>query len=973
MSPVPHGPVAPLADDSWEWDETDMTITEPEVPKHDLMHGLPAQPHLPLDNFPSDGTHCDLSQTADEDAQFSSRSSEPTSGLHPNETPQYLVPNNNNVYQVFSLHSVELYRQPEYCHTGFSSGRSGKQKQHILLKSMSKDSSFSSMESLPDVLGGLTSESRGDDRGIENQNPKSVGSKSCVQSVSSRRSESESGIVSDTGDTDTTTTNSGIQGEEEDLGGEEEGDGPRKDVSLFMLGNDRVAGYHQRRVKAKDNTKEKGRRRDVSRRSREDDKRRKHRKSGGETVEILINGHGIVTATDSDSDLDMKVMYSDMDTDKDKQLNGLETPHDLCRQVPSPVISQASSLESILALGVELFPSKDLLHRSSSLESCLVPACRSTDGDTGGSLASLGDQELCRTIEEGEAGKQKNNMSFPGEPSSGELSRRTLDLLKRLENIQSPLATKMTRSVSDMTLRSTSPQQSRLPPSASLGGSQLLGIAGFSRKGPPSLINESSATASLTELSSTEDSSLGSEDFAMLRNQRHLFQDPSAADNTNSSCHRKQCNGNGQRGADDADGPSLSLLVNVSCTSACTDEDEDDSDLLSSSTLTLTEEELGVREGEDEEQAGLSGASSGNEDDEDADGEEMGGPYILGLDYMKRELQTWIRSPRTSSSSVKTEAALLDELQCGTNLLSSFTSSSQSNEQCGFLCRTPAKPTEAGTGSSRSTRTQREEENRRNATRSYISQFVDDVENGNVDQSCLKGKDEDDELLREESSVFTKKGEPLRDYLFTKAPESIPGVGSLTANRVSTATASDLTSSPSCELLSFPTNQTSSLAEQLKGELPCHSPALPSPGPSPVDHCRSHGALHGGRTSAGGGGGRKAITIQEKFKFSSFVTEEAKREVIDRESSMPPKRRHSHSSCCGHLPSPAPLHPRSVDEGKKENVHNFVMEIIGMTSTALKNKESKPDESSPNHGSVQDQGPAPAAQIRDKVQNAWHI
>lgn len=314
MSPVPQGPVAPLADDSWEWDETDMTITEAE-PKPDLMHGLPAEPHLPLDNFPSDGIHCDMSQTADATGHFSemisNRSSEPTSGVYTSETSQNLVPNNNNVYQVFSLHSVELYRQPEYCHAGFSSGRSAKQKQHILLKSMSKDSSFSSMESLPDFLGGLTPDNRRDDQGTENQNRKSTDSKNCVQSASSRRSESESGIVSDTGDTDTTTTNSGIQGEEEDLAAEE-GDVQKMDTSLFIQGNDRISGYHQRRVKAKDGTKEKGRRRDISRRSREDDKRRKHRKSGGGTVEILINGHGLVTATDSDSDLDVKVTYVDI-------------------------------------------------------------------------------------------------------------------------------------------------------------------------------------------------------------------------------------------------------------------------------------------------------------------------------------------------------------------------------------------------------------------------------------------------------------------------------------------------------------------------------------------------------------------------------------------------------------------------------------------------------------------------------------
>lgn len=970
MSPVPAGPVAPLPDDSWEWDETDMTITESEpqeVTKTNLTHNLPTEPNLPSDSVLSDGNQPDRSQMAPPAHQCPEMRGRSTSEVQPNMMSQNLPPNNNNIYQVYSLHTVELYRQPQFCHTSSSLHKSGKRKQHLLLKSLSKDSSFSSIESLPDLLGDLMSDSRGGDRIVGYRDGESDGGRGSGQSTGSRRSGSESGIVSDTGDTETTTTNSEIQGEEEDQG-EEEGNVLRKDGSHLMLHQDSVTRCNQRRTKTEENMKEKGWRRDESRRNREEEKERRHRSGGGEAVEILMNGHGILTPADSDLDFEVgELCVVD-------QFNGLETPPALSHR--SPVISQGSSLESILALGVELFPSKDLLHRSASLESCLV-ACRSTDGDTGGSLASLGELDLgqSREVEGGEPGKQKKNESVQGEPSSGELSRRTLDLLKRLEDIQTPLATKMTRSVSDMTLRTSSPQRSRLPPSPSLGGAPLSGISGSSRKGPPSLINESSATASLTELSSTEDSSLGSEDFAMLRNRHHLFLDPTMAANSNSSSYRKRCHGNGRGGADEADAASLSLLVNVSCTSACTDEDEDDSDLLSSSTLTLTEEELGVRDGEDEVEDGLSGASSSNEDDEDDDEEEMEGSYVLGLEYMKRELQTWIRSPRTScSSSSKTEVGLLDELQCGTNLSSTFTSSSQNNDQHGFLHRTAAKFMETNT-SSGNNKTQRdhkeqeeEEENRRNATRSYISQFVDDVENGNVDQSSLKGKDEDDELLREESSVFTKKGEPLREsYVFAKTEESVHDVSDLMAKTESNPT-KELPSSPSCEPLPFQTKRASSLVGQLRGELPCHSSSVPSPPSlSPVEDCRSHDALQNSRPAAGG---RKAITIQEKFKFSSFVTEETKREVRDKESSLPPKKRHSsHSSCCSHLPSPAPLYPCSVDEGKKENVHDFVMEIIDMTSLALKSKENQPEEPNQNCGSIPDQGPASLAQIRDKVQN----
>ncbi|XP_074517322.1 A-kinase anchor protein 6 [Sebastes fasciatus] len=980
ISPVPVGPVAPPPDDSWEWDETDMTITEldpQEVPDHDLMHDLHSEPYLPSDTRLSNGNQPDGTGTsvpANQSPEMMRGGS--SSEVQPSVIYQTLPPNNNNIYQVYSLHTVELYKQPQFplSSSSMHKTKSGKRKQHLLLKSLSKDSSFSSIESLPDLLGGLTSNGRRGNVGCRDGENERESGRGSGQSARSRRSESESGIVSDTGDTETTTTTSDIQGEEEvDQGEEEEEEEDEEEQKHHLaLHKDNVTRYNQR-SKKEENVKEKGWRRDEMRRNREEEKRRRPRRGGGEAVEILINGRGILTPADSDSDFEVGGV--DITEFRVDQLSGLETPPALSRRASSPVLSQSSSLESMLALGGELFPSKDQLQRSASLESCLVP-CRSAE-ETGGSLASLGELDLgqSREVGGGEPEEEKNNQSVQGEASSGELSRRTLDLLKRLENIQSPLAAQMTRSVSDMTLRSSSLQQSRLPASPSLGGrhAPLSGISGCSRKGPPSLINESSATASLTELSSTEDSSLGSEDFAMLRNQRHLFLDPVAAANANSSSYRKRCHGNSRAGMDEADAASLSLVVNVSCTSACTDEDEDDSDLLSSSTLTLTEEELGVRDGEDEEEERLSGSSSGNEEDDDE--EEMEGSYVLGLEYMKRELQSWIRTPRTSSSS-KTEAGLRDELQCGPNLSSTFisssstSSSSQNKEQHCFQNRSKLIETNTNSGNNKRDQNEQEEdeENRRNATRSYISQFVDDVENGNVDQSCLKGKDEDDELLREESSVFTKKGESVREtYVFAKTGESVEDVGDLIVK----------TESTSCELLPFLSKRGSSLVGQLRGELPCHSASLPSPPSlSPVDDCRSHDASPGGRPAAAGG--RKAITSQEKFKFSSFVTEETRREVRDKESSLPPKKRHSshssHSSCCSHLPSPSSLRPRCVDDGRKENVHDFVMEIIDMTSVALKSKESQPEDpnQTDNRGSVPDQSPAPLAQIRDKVLEHSH-
>ncbi|XP_032364982.1 A-kinase anchor protein 6 [Etheostoma spectabile] len=980
ISLAPSGPVAPPPDESWEWDETDMTIAEvepQEEPDLDLMHSLPLEPNLSSDSFLSNGNQPDgirIGVPASPEMLSHVRD-----GSSSEVQPSVMSLNNNNVYQVYSLHSVELYRQPQFLHTSSSlhKTKSGKRKPpHLLLKSLSKDSSFSSIESLPDLLGGLMSNSRGGDRVVgERESGRGSG-----QSAVSRRSESESGIVSDTGDTETTTSNSEIQEEDEDQGGEEEED-ERKKQQTFKTAD---CGVHKddvtnQRTKKEESMKEKGWRRDEMRKNRDEEKRRRPRRGGGEAVEILIHGRGILTPADSDSDFEVGGLGVDSsETFKSRsdftefninKLRGLETPPAVSRRASSPVLSQGSSLESLLAVGVELFPSKDQLHRSASLESCLAP-CWSAE-DTAGSLASLGDLDLIGRGTEMEGAKPRNekkNESVQGEVPSGELSRRTLDLLKRLENIQSPLVATMTRSFSDMTLRSVSPQRSHLPASLSLGGrhAPLSGILGSSRKGPPSLIHESSATASLTELSSAEDSSVGSEDFAALGNQRHLFLDAGvAAANANSSSYGKRCHGNGRggQGTDEADAASLSLVVNVSCKSACTDEDEDDSDLLSSSTLTLTEEELGVRDEEDEgdgEDERLSGASSGNDEDE----EEMEGSYVLGLEYMKRELQSWIRS------SSKTEAGLRDELQCGTTL----SSGSQKMEPHRFQRRSKSMEANAIGGNNKTKRDRRgrdeeeeeeEEKNRRNATRSYISQFVDDVENGNVDPSCAKGEDEDDQLLREESSVFTKKGESLREsYGFVKMAAADDGdVIEKTGSKL-------LSPSPSRKLLPFLSNHASSLVGQLRGELPCHSSSFPSPPSlSPVEDCVSHDSLHAGRPAAGG---RKAITSQEKFKFSSFVTEETRREVRDKETSLPPKkRRNSRSSCCSHLPSPSAPPPRSVGEGAKENVHDFVMEIIDMTSLALKSKENQPED--PNQhdssGSNPDQGPASLAQIRDKVPN----
>lgn len=796
----PAGPPAPAPEDSWEWDETDMTVPETE-PESNPTHDRQTNPDQPSDRAQSTDSQLVRTQVRD---------------------PERAAPPHSNIFQVFSLHNVEFYQQPHCPLT--------KTKAPPPLKSLSKDSSLSSLESLPDLLGGLTSNTpRDGGRGQLDECP---------------RSDSESGIVSDTGDVETTASSSDVQAEEED---EEQEMLPKFPQSLRT-----------------DVCPETGRMRRTGGETQKKKEEEQKRRRGGEAIEILVNGHGILTPADSDDDVTMS---------NPEQYISLEPRPPLKCQGSSPVGSQSSSLESLLALGVDLFPSRDPLHRSASLETCLK-------------ASSLIDLDLDLDLGPETRGG--------GESAPGELSRRTLDLLKCLENIQNPL---MTRSVSEVTLGSSSPQRSLLPVSPSLGGQHPPLSGGFSQN---QLV-------------------WSSEDSFSHRNRR--------LDPNPKSCRRSRPNDRGP-GGDDPDVASLSMVVNVSCTSACTDEDEDISDLLSSSTLTLTEEELGVRE-EEEGEDRLTGMSSGDEEEEE-DEEDMDSSYILGMNFMKKELQSWIRSPCSSSSTLlsKTEAGLWGELQCGTPPSSSFASSA----------------TKDTNNKTEREEWERKEENRRSTPRSCVSHLVEDVKNGNVDQTCWRRRDEDDELLRNESSVFTETGDALTElYLNTRPDESNPDGVHL---REDTA-------------LSKPA---SSLVGELRGELPCHGVPLHSPpSPSVGEDCTSQHALHSSRAS----GGRRAINIQEKFKFSSLVTEETRREVRAKDPSPPPKKRSKSLSCCSHAPSSSPR-PQSRDQSTTGGMHSFVMELIDMASVALRNQEDQTEELNPR-ASIQDPSPGPLAQIRDKV------
>ncbi|MEE6522289.1 hypothetical protein FKM82_020756, partial [Ascaphus truei] len=272
----------------------------------------------------------------------------------------------------------------------------------------------------------------------------------------------------------------------------------------------------------------------------------------------------------------------------------------------------------------------------------------------------------------------------PGSDPGEELSKRTLDLLKRLEDIECPSEQKMKRSLSDdVTLRSGSHEASltdyHSPPDKGSSENEDLG-------------------SELTELSSSEELSLRSEDLAVLKGRL-------VDSNASFRRHLSRSLG-GEEGE-----ANLSMIVNVSCTSACTDE-EDDSDLLSSSTLTLTEEE---------EELDEPNSSMGSED-EAGEGTEL----PLGADFIRRELQAWIRP----SFLIPRERRKVNRAAHDMAGVLSAERLQQSSSYRGWESNGNGKDSCKG-----STRAGLEE------TMYNPSQLVDDVENGNVQNSLDPMKD----------------------------------------------------------------------------------------------------------------------------------------------------------------------------------------------------------------------------------------
>ncbi|XP_044127202.1 A-kinase anchor protein 6 [Bufo gargarizans] len=360
----------------------------------------------------------------------------------------------------------------------------------------------------------------------------------------------------------------------------------------------------------------------------------------------------------------------------------------------------SSSLESLSGAGEVL--ESAVLRRSVSLESW--PASYKSNED-------LFSQQGSADVTPG---------SEPGE----ELSKRTLDLLKRLEDIECPLEQKMKRSLSDeITLRS---------------GSQKASLNGLHSPQDKESSGNEDVGSELTELSSSEEISLRSEDMVMLKGRLGLL-------NSNASFRKHLSRSLGGEEGE----ANLSMIVNVSCTSACTDE-EDDSDLLSSSTLTLTEEEE-----EEELEEPNSSLGSG---DETGDGTDL----PLGSDFIRRELQAWIRPSFFFPGERRKINRLVQDLS----------GAPKSEKGLQFSVQRQKKSNGNEKDTSKVLTKVGDKETLMNST-----QLVDDMENGNINNREITMKDSLDKIIIPEKKV---KSGPYPSISITKTeklhPPSMPAL-----------------------------------------------------------------------------------------------------------------------------------------------------------------------------------------------------
>ncbi|NXI74390.1 AKAP6 protein, partial [Anseranas semipalmata] len=890
------------SEDALEWDETD--ISNKLISVHEDLND-PDQ-ELKKDDLSQKTASGECgNDDVNEDESISDRGS-------PLYCPRITSPPNPHIYQVYSLHNIELSEKKHMPFLKKTSKLSSVTQSNILNKSLSKDSSFSSTKSLPDLIGGTTL-----------AKPYNY----TYQSGNiSRHSESESGIVSEC---DTETTNNSeifllndiestqsnpeighaetqmdgiidvikqkIKQDEEDhvslsedfqlapsgcCGSEidedlnsitmckpvclEELQGKR-DVFTFYDYSYLQGSKFKLPVIMKQSQIEKTHTEGALFHGFCFDKipGKSEHKPGESQPDGLIHDHSLASIPGG----------SDPNSCKSAETVRKLTVTENTRQVST--LSHSSSLESLSVVGdlfsSGIFKSGDGLQRSTSLESWLTSYKSNED-----LFSHHGSGDISASSD-----------------SVGELSKRTLDLLSRLENIQSPLDQKIKRSISDITLQSSSQKMS-------FTGQLSVDIA--------SSVNEDSA-ASLTELSSSEDLSLCSEDIVLHRNK---IPDSNAS-------FRKHLN----RSVADESDVNVSMIVNVSCTSACTD-DEDDSDLLSSSTLTLTEEELGIKDEDDDSSIAT---------DEDIY-EECN--LISGLDYIKNELQTWIR-PKFSLTREKRKSNLSDEIQHNKEVSNEISKATDTLSIETLLNGSVQKISE-NNGNSKNVPHGHEKGTkghlRKDISQVVKDQLVDDMENGNVENTLGSQK---------EGLVITSATSRTHVSLDAREAENECCVCEAFTD---SSDDSHMDGKEAVLLSEGSRNPAKECQNHLQSD--CHCVAY-SPAKKPCLESSSETNCVNTQTSLPDGQ-QQRISIIEK---STDCCAALKSNEAECESSVsdPDSRCNCES---------AAFDKRNLEDG---SVHNFVMEIIDMASTALKSKSQPECESS---------APASLTQIKEKVLEHSH-
>ncbi|XP_012902888.2 A-kinase anchor protein 6 isoform X1 [Mustela putorius furo] len=710
------------SEDALEWDETDISnkLISLNEDSSDLdQEPQPVMPSLKLEEIGSEDPGYEEEAGDHGGSQYAS---------------SITAPSSPHIYQVYSLHNVELYEDSHMPFLKNNPKFTSVTQPSVLTKSLSKDSSFSSTKSLPDLVGGSN---------LVKPCP-------CHGGDMSQNSGSESGIVSE-GDTETTTNSemcllnvvdgSPSNPETEHLDpqmgdavnvlkqkfkDEEEHiklpNSSQSSISPVSCVNGKVGDLNSvtkytpdclgEELQGKHNVFTfydysylQGSKLKLPMIMKQSQSEKAH------VEDPLLHGFYFdkksckskhqATELQPDAPPHERLLASashEMDRNSYKSGNGEKTFTGMQNGRQLSLLSHSSSIES-LSPGGDLFGlgilknGSDSLQRSTSLESWLT------------SYKSNEDLFSCHS---------SGDISVSS-GSVGELSKRTLDLLNRLENIQSPSEQKIKRSVSDMTLQSSSQKMS-------FSGQLSLDIA--------SSINEDSP-ASLTELSSSDELSLCSEDIVLHKNK---------IPESNASFRKRLT-----RSVADESDVNVSMIVNVSCTSACTD-DEDDSDLLSSSTLTLTEEELCIKDEDDD--------SSIATDDEIY--EECN--LMSGLDYIKNELQTWIR-PKLSLTKDKRRCNLSDEIKGSKDVSSSEMTNPSDTLNIEALLNSSIKRLSESNGNGKNLSHAHElgtkGENKKNIFKVNKDPYVADMENGNIESTPEGQKDEQNGISKESESLGT--------------------------------------------------------------------------------------------------------------------------------------------------------------------------------------------------------------------------